>query len=210
MRFGHRRIFGRPRVMAVLAFSSQSHVAGRHVVDIAMRSQLLVDMAVQTVGRVGAQRDGVNHLLPQAVMTGGAGSGPVGVNIVLDGFDFFPVRHNMTDIAEQARGIKGEIIGTDFHRVLERTMIGPLIRVATETGNLAAIHALLNGLPDDSNVNCRAGVGVTDSTIGTVQRVNIGIAGQGTGSRSAEYRGVAGMAATARWVDNPVVMCRVC
>ena len=58
-------------------------------------------MTRQTVGWVGGQRDGVNHLLPRAVMTGGTGTGPVGDNIMLR-VNFGPVRHGMTAAAGYA------------------------------------------------------------------------------------------------------------
>ena len=65
-------------------------------------------------GVVRAERPaGVDHLLPRAVVTGGTGTGAVGVDIVL-GVDFRPVRHGMT----VAAGVSTrEIISTQGNRV---------------------------------------------------------------------------------------------
>lgn len=136
------------------------------MVDIAMWGEFLIRMAIQAVGRVGALCDGVNDLLPRAVMTGGAGADPVGGHIVLNANDFRPVRYDMTGAAKNARSIKGEIIGADFHRMRKRTMIGLFIRMAVDTDDLAPIQALLNGLSNDSGVNECAGIVVTDGAEG--------------------------------------------
>ena len=69
-------------------------------------------MAVEAYGRIGAESDSVNHLLSRTVMAGGAGTCPVGRNIVLDSIDFRPGRHNMTFTAELSRRIIGKIAST--------------------------------------------------------------------------------------------------
>jgi hypothetical protein len=91
-------------------------------------------------------------------MTGGAGTGPVRGNIVLDAFDFRPVRNNMTAIAKDARHIEGEVVGADFHWMRKETMSGHLIGVAEDAGCLGAIRSLLNGLPNRRNVKFVASV----------------------------------------------------
>ena len=48
-------------------------------------------------------------------MAGGAGTGPVGGNIMFSTFNLRPVGHNMTVGAGLARRIKGKIIGAYFH-----------------------------------------------------------------------------------------------
>ena len=175
------------------------------MVDIAVRGQILVRMAVQTMGRVGAQGDGINDLLSRAVMTGGTGTDPVGGDIVLDAFDFSPVRHNMTVAAEQARRIIGEVIGADFHRMRERSMVGPLIRVTGDAGDLGPIQALLNGLPNRSSIKLGAGVVVTEGTglrrDHTVQSVDVSGAGQGCRHRGSR-------APRCRWYDRCRTKCR--
>ena len=115
-------------------------------------------MAIQAIGRVGACCDGANDLRSWTVMTGGAGTGPVGGNIMYDAFDFRPVRNNMTVAAMEARRIEGEVVWTDFHWMRKETMSGHLIGVAEDTGYLGAIHPLLNGLPNRRNVKIFASV----------------------------------------------------
>jgi len=134
------------------------------MVDTAVHGQFLVRMASQTIGRVGAVYDGVHDLLSRTVMTSDTGTGSVGGNIVLDTFDFSPVRHNMTVATELPRGIVGEVIGADFHRMRKRTMVGPLIGVTSETADLGPVQTLLNGLTNDSGVKECAGVVVADGT----------------------------------------------
>ena len=150
-------------------------------------------MAIQAVGRIGACGDGANDLRSWTVMTGGAGTRPVRGNIMLDAFDFRPVRRKMTAAAEDARRIKGEVVGTDCHWMRKETMPGHLIGVAEDTGYLGAIHSLLNGLPNHRNVNIIASVLMAESTVGTVQGVDVSSIRQGAGTRDAEDRGVAGM-----------------
>ena len=73
------------------------------MIDTAVHGQLLVRMASQTVGRVGAQGNGIYDLLSRTIMTGGAGTGPVSGNIVLDALNLCPVLYNMTVTAELTR-----------------------------------------------------------------------------------------------------------
>ena len=87
------------------------------MVDIAVHGQILVYMAIQTIGRVGTQGYGVNDFLSWAVMAGSAGTGPVSGNIMLGAFDFRPVRHNMTFAAKSARRIIGKVTGTQYNRM---------------------------------------------------------------------------------------------
>jgi hypothetical protein len=70
------------------------------MIDTAVHGQLLVRMASQTVGRVGAQGNGIYDLLSRAVMTGGTGTSPVGGDVMLDTFDLGPGRNHMTAAAE--------------------------------------------------------------------------------------------------------------
>ena len=88
--------------------TTDRHVAGRNMGCV---RHCLVGMTRQTVGRVGGQRDGVDHLLPRAVVTGGTGTGAVGSDIVL-GVDFCPVRHGMT---AAARCAAGQVAGAQDH-----------------------------------------------------------------------------------------------
>ena len=210
----HRRIGGHTRVMTVETEGRPAgHIGGRHMVDTAVRCQFLVRMAVQAVGRVGLQGDGVNDFLSRTVMTSGAGTGAVGVNIVLGTFDFSPVRHNMTVAAELARRIVGEVVGTNFYRVLKRTMVGPLVGVAVQAADLDAAQPLRNGLPHDGRIKLCAAVGMAQSAVGSLlhamQSVDVRSAGQGAGTGAAESCCVAGMTVGTRTVDDPVVMrCR--
>jgi len=209
MGHGNRRIGGGARIVTVhTGGRSTDHVAERQMVDRAMHGQLLVRMAIQTMGRVGLQGDGVNNFLSRAVVTGGTGAGPVGGDIVRDPFDFSPVRHSMTVAAELPRGIIGEVVRADFNRVGEVAMIGSLIGMAIGTGDLSAVQPLLNHLPNDRGVKFYAGVVVAEGTVGTVQSVNVSSACQGSVTRSAENRSVAGMTGSTGRIYDSVVMRR--
>jgi len=98
----NRRIRGRPRIMTAFAGGAEEvlnatdrHIPGSNMVCVCHR---FIGMTIQTLGRVGSQRYGVNDLLPRAVMTGGAGA--VG-HIVLS-VNFSPVRRGMTAPAGRA------------------------------------------------------------------------------------------------------------
>lgn len=121
------------------------------MVDTAVRGQILVRMAINAVDRIDAVavRDDVYHIRSCTVMAGGAGTDPVGRNIVLDGFDFSPVCDNMAGAAELPRCIIGKVIGADFHGVLIISMVAPLVSVTVGAGDLRAIDPLLNKLPDE-------------------------------------------------------------
>ena len=129
------RLIGVPaRVVAVEAIARPSgHVPGRSMVDIAMWSQVLVGMAVQTVGRVDSSGDGVLHLLARAVMAGCTGTGAVGGDVMHDTLDLRPVRHCVAVAAKLARRSKGQVIWTDFYRVIPDAVIGPFVGVAVFT-----------------------------------------------------------------------------
>ena len=146
---GHinRRVGGRTRIVTVETEGRPAgHIAGadRHVVNAAVDGQVLVQMAVQAMGRVGSRGDSGNHFRPRTVMTGGAGTGTVGGNIVLSSFDLGPVRHDVADAAELAR-IVGEVSGADFYRMSEIAMAGSLVGVAIQARNLGAVQPLTNG-----------------------------------------------------------------
>jgi hypothetical protein len=91
----NRRIFGTPRIVTIVTWACEGHITGSDMVDTAVRRRI-TRMAIQAVGRVGTQGDGVNDLLSRAVMTGFTGTGPVGGNIVFSAINLRPVRHSMT------------------------------------------------------------------------------------------------------------------
>ena len=68
------------------------------MVDVAVRRGL-VRVAIQAVGRVGARGDGRYDFWSRAVVTGGAGTGPVGGDIMLSALDLRPGRDHMTGAA---------------------------------------------------------------------------------------------------------------
>ncbi len=110
----HRTIIGRTRIVTVQTGSCPaSHITESHMVDVP--GQGLVRMAIQAMGRGGTQCEGVDDLLTLAVMTGGAGTGSVGRNIVLDLLNLSIGRDIMAGTAELARCIIGEVIGSDCH-----------------------------------------------------------------------------------------------
>jgi len=79
----------------VVLCTANRHVRSSHMVDTAVSSRF-IRMTVQTVGRVGAQGDGIDHLLPRTIMTGFTGTGPVGGYIMFSAINLGPVRHDMT------------------------------------------------------------------------------------------------------------------
>lgn len=175
----NRRILDRARIVTVQTRSrSASHIPGRHMVDAAMRGQILVRMAIQAMGRVGAQCDGINDFLPRAAVTGGTGSGAVGVDIVLDAFDFRPISHHMTVAAGLPRRSIGEVVGANFHRVGEIAMTGRLVGVAVQTRNLRATLTLLNGLSNGCRVHICSAIAVAESAVGPVEHVDVGVTGE--------------------------------
>jgi len=72
-------------------------------------------MAVQAMNGRGACGYCDLDFCSGAVMTGGAGTGPVGGNIMFNTFNLRPVGHNMTVTAELARRIIGKVVGAYFH-----------------------------------------------------------------------------------------------
>ena len=68
------------------------------MVDTAV-SHGLVRVAMQAVGRIGACCDGANDLRSWTVMTGGAGTGPVGGDIMLSTINLRPGCDHMTAAA---------------------------------------------------------------------------------------------------------------
>ena len=97
-------------------------------------------------------------------MTGGAGTGAVGGNIVLGAFDLGPVRHDVTGAAKLAR-IIGEVSGADFYRMSKITMAGSLVGVAIQTADLGAVQPLTNGCQNNRFIKECAAVVVAESTV---------------------------------------------
>lgn len=154
----------------------------------------LVRMTIQAMSRVGAQGYGINDLLSRAVMASGTGAGPVGRNIVFNAFNFRPVGH---DMAAAAGSPVRKVARTQSNGMEMRTMTDHLISVAGGTGDLGSVQSLLNGLPDSPGIKKGPCVIMAEGTVGTVQSVNVSSICQGAATRSAEHRGVAGMAGAA-------------
>ena len=87
-------------------------------------------MTRQTVGRVRASCDGVDNFLTRAVVTGGAGTGAVGRNVMFNAVDLGPVGNRVTIATQLTRGVIGEIARTFSNRMGVRTVD------AVETGRM--------------------------------------------------------------------------
>ena len=72
-------------------------------------------MAVETSRGVSPQVDGVNHLLPWTVMTGGAGTGTVSWYIMFGAINFGPGRYDMTVAAGLPWRSKRKIAGGQLY-----------------------------------------------------------------------------------------------
>ena len=80
--------------------------------------------------------------------------------------------------------------------------------MAIKTADRGTVQPILNYLPDESGINGRAGVGVAEGAVGTVQGVDIVLRCQGPGAGRAEHGRVAGMALCTGTVDGPEVVRR--
>ena len=114
-------------------------------------------MTRQAVGRGGGQSEGVDHLLPRAVVTGRTGAGAVGVDIVL-GVDFRPVCHGMAVAAGDAAR---EVCGPQGNRMYICGML--CIESTTMAGRAITRSALADGRTDQD-----AGVDVVTADAGVV------------------------------------------
>ena len=161
---GHGAIVGRYRIVTGQACGRVRHITEIRMVDVS--GQGLVRMAIQAMGRVGPESDGVDDLLTRAVMAGRAGPRPVGRNIVLNVVNLRPVRDDMAVAARLSRRIIGQIVRADFPGMRKAfIMIGPLGRVAVGTADRGPVQPLLNGLPHGSGLNPCAAVVVTEGTV---------------------------------------------
>ena len=158
MGHGNRDIWSGPFIMTVRAVGcAENYITCRHVVDAAVDRQLLVGMAVQAMGRPGAGGYGINDLLPRTVMTGCAGTGPIGEDIVFNSFNFRPVCYNMAVRTRGARRIVGEVIGTDCHG-MDMTMAWEICAMTVSTVR----HTITTG----RGPGCQTAVGVmADRTV---------------------------------------------
>jgi len=154
-----------------------------------------IRVAVQAVGRVGAQGDGVDDLLPGAAMAGGAGAGAVGGDIV-GGVDPGPAGYGgMTGAAGEAAG---DVAGTQGHGMA----VGGMDRIPAAGMAAGAVAAGGEGLPhrqaDPPAVGVMtAGTGVVHLRIGRVgERRWIAVAA-GAAGRCHLHQGV-----VARGVDR--------
>ena len=82
-------------------------IPGADMVNIAMDGHKLVVVTLKAVDRAEVVHvgDGIQHVLPRTVMTGGTRAGAVGSNIVFDTFDLRPGRDNVTATAKDARWV---------------------------------------------------------------------------------------------------------
>ena len=165
------------------------HITEGHMVDIAVNSGVRC-VAIKTVDRCGAVtvRDDAHHLRPGTVMAGGAGTGTVGGNVMLDPFDFRPVGDHVTTVTGDAGG---EVAGPDLDRVVEVAVIGTFIGMATQAADLAATNPLCDLQPYQAGINRRPAIVVAD-TAGygrgyPMQCIHISITDQGAGARLPQH-----------------------
>ena len=96
---------------------AQSDISQIDMVDIAVNRQLLVGMAVQTIGRIRTKTYRIYDFLTSTVVTGGAGTGTVRGYIMFGSFNFSPARNDMTTGTERTRRIIGKVTGSHLYRV---------------------------------------------------------------------------------------------
>jgi hypothetical protein len=54
-------------------------------------------------------------------------------------------------------------------------MTGQSVNMTISAGNRKAVHAILDGLPDNRRVDFGAGVAVAEGAVGTVQIINVSV-----------------------------------
>lgn len=127
MRNVNRSICRGARIMTVGTVGrTQGHISDSNMINTAV-SRCLIRMTIQAVGRISTQGYGVDYLLPRAVVTGGTGTGTIGVDIMLGSFNFSPVSHNMAAAADRT---VGEIAGTDYYGMTMRMAVKVIDRMA--------------------------------------------------------------------------------
>jgi len=110
VRCDNRAIHRHARIVTVQTCGrATENITERHVISATMNGQVLVAVTVQTVGRVATRCDRRNNFGSRAVVTGRTGAGAVGRNIMLGSFDLGPARDHVTDTAQLARGIVGQV-----------------------------------------------------------------------------------------------------
>ena len=199
MGYDHRREGLCSRIVAGETCGRYRHIVFCRVA--AVHGHILVRVAIQTVGRVGLQGDGVDNFLTFAVVAGGTRAGAVDGDVMLDTFNLGPGRNHVTFAAELTRATVGEISGTNSNGMGNRSMTG----VAIETGDQGAAHALSNHFADGLRIHNTDSIGMTCCTA-SVQSVNISRAGQIAGAWGTKICGIAGMTGAASCIDDPVVM----
>lgn len=160
-------------------------------------------MTVQTVGHHRPGSDGVNNVLTVAVMTGGAGSGSIGGNIVGHPLNLTPGENSMT---ASTGDTAGEVTCPQLDAMGVIWMPGCLIGVAVCAADLCAVQAFLDGLADTGGINPGSIVVVAGSAVRPVQGIDIRRADKTATPRVAEGGRVTGVTAAAKTVDHPVVV----
>ena len=107
--------------------TANGHITGR---NMGRMQHCLVGVTRQAVGRVGAQSEGVDHLLPRAVVTGGTGAGAVGGDVMLGAINLRPVRH---DMADATRRTVRQISCAQCHSVTMRMAVEVVRRMTLRT-----------------------------------------------------------------------------
>ncbi|MEJ2691306.1 MAG: hypothetical protein P8130_15465 [Deltaproteobacteria bacterium] len=92
----------------IILRASDGHISCRLVIDTAVTGRF-VRMAIKAIGRISAGIYGINDLLARAVVAGRAGTGTIGVYVVLNALDFRPISYDMTAAARLA---VGQVSGT--------------------------------------------------------------------------------------------------
>jgi len=168
------------------------NIAKSHVVNRTVDRQVLVRVTAQAVGRVGTQRNRINNFLTRTVMTGGAGTGAVGRNVVLYAFDLGPGRDDVTVATQLTWSLVGEIarIFCDgmgmgrMRRIKPASMTGRTVTTASKgLADCTADAATIDIVTAEAGV-----VNLHVRTIGQWRRIAVAGTTTGAGTTGAGYR----------------------
>ena len=163
---GNRCIGGGTRIVTGQTGGFAGNMTKGHVIDMQVRSQQLVRVAIQTIGRIGTSCDAVNDFLTRTVVTSGTGTDTVGINIVDGPFNAGPIGRRMTLTTETTWRLVGEITRTDCDGMPMSDVVG--IKAAGMAGRTVAGAGLPEGQTDPIT-----GCGVVTAGTGSV-RINRG------------------------------------
>jgi len=197
----HGRVCSCARIVTVeTGRTGADNVAKRQVINVAVNGQVLIRVAIQTVGRIGTKSNGIDDFLTGTIMTSRTGTGAVGGDVMLNSFNLRPGRDHVAGTTGLPRCVIREIAGAQCDRMgpsrMDSIKPGSVTGCTVTAGGEVLLIGAVGGHQTTVGIvtGCTAVVGIQSSTgqsvIMTGRTTGAGCAGTSDRDQGSVARGI--------------------